>query len=211
MALPYAQEDTAETSAIWPVFGDLMACLFGIFVLFFVWAISFQVDLTASLRAEKEARAETNERLRVLESALSVPISQGQITLEGGTIAIRGSVLFPLNSPGLRPEGEALIAALVEPLMDYLSERDEMIMVSGFTDDLTLGPRAGFKDNWELSTERALTVTRQFVRAGMPEERIFAAGFGANHPVAPNTTSETRALNRRVEISPIPRVRRVEP
>ncbi len=47
-------------------------------------------------------------------------------------------------------------------------------------------------------------MTRALVAAGVPADAIFAAGFGAGHPVAPNDTSENRARNRRVEISPIP-------
>jgi hypothetical protein len=79
-------------------------------------------------------------------------------------------------------------------------------MVSGFTDDTTLRPNGSFADNWEVSAQRSLTVTRELVEAGMPAEWIFAAGFGANHPVAPNDTEEHRAMNRRVEISPVPRL-----
>ncbi len=204
-------DDALETAAIWPIFGDLMACLFGLFVLFFVWAIAFQVDLTKALAIEKSERATESARLRTLEQALSVPLAEGTITLVDGTIGIRGSVLFALNSAQLRPEGMALLERIEEPLRNYLTGRDELIMVSGFTDDLSLGPQAGFKDNWELSSERALTVTRALTASGMPEDHLFAAGFGASHPVAPNTSSESRAKNRRVEISTIPRSRRAEP
>ena len=77
---------------------------------------------------------------------------------------------------------------------------------SGFTDDTVLRANGSFEDNWEVSAQRSLTVTRELVAAGMPAEWIFAAGFGANHPVAPNDTEENRAMNRRVEISPVPRL-----
>ena len=59
--------------------------------------------------------------------------------------------------------------------------------------------------NWELSAQRALTVTRALLAAGVPERSVFSAGFGASNPVAPNDTVENRARNRRVEIAPIPR------
>ena len=68
-------------------------------------------------------------------------------------------------------------------------------MISGFTDDRPItASRQGYKDNWQLSAERALTVTRALVAACVPADAIFAAGFGAGHPVAPNDTSENRAL-----------------
>jgi flagellar motor protein MotB len=68
-----------------------------------------------------------------------------------------------------------------------------------------VNPQKGFKDNWELSAARALTVVRALVAAGVPVDRVFAAGFGETHPVAENTNDDGRAKNRRVEIAPVPR------
>jgi flagellar motor protein MotB len=199
-------DDALEHAAIWPVFGDLMACLFGLFVLFFVWAISFQVDLTRDLQTERATRAAERARLDALERALAGPLAEGRITLTEGRIGIRGSILFELNSADLQPEGVVLLNALATPLKAYLEHHDELIMISGFTDDrpITRSSR-GYADNWELSAQRALTVTRALAAAGVPEATLFAAGFGDGHPVAPNDTGENRAKNRRVEISPIPR------
>lgn len=201
-----AEDDDATHAHIWPVFGDLMACLFGLFVLFFVWAVAFQVDLTKSLEEERATRSAESARLEALERALAGPLADGRITLVDGRIGIRGSVLFALNSAELEPAGAALLAVLSAPLRAYLEHHDELIMVSGFTDarPITQSPQ-GYKDNWELSAQRALTVTRALVAAGVPEGSIFAAGFGASHPVASNDTPEDRAKNRRVEISPIPK------
>lgn len=202
-------EESDLAAPTWAVFGDLMACLFGLFVLFFVWSISFQVDLTKDLEAERAGRAAETARREALERALAGPLLEGRITLVDGRIGIRGSVLFALNSAELEPEGAALLRGLGEPLAAYLAHHDELIMVSGFTDDrpITASPQ-GYKDNWELSTQRALTVTRALASAGVPEAAIFAAGFGHTHPIAPNDTADNRAKNRRVEIAPIPRERR---
>jgi flagellar motor protein MotB len=201
-------DDSAPEAPIWPVFGDLMACLFGLFVLFFVWAIAFQVDLTHDLEKERTERAAESARREALERVLAGPLAEGRITLVDGRIGIRGSVLFALNSAELEPEGASLLAVLGAPLKAYLAEHDELIMISGFTDDRPIVAKGqGYKDNWELSAERALTVTRGLITAGVPEDALFAAGFGAAHPVAPNDTSDNRAKNRRVEISPIPRRR----
>jgi flagellar motor protein MotB len=95
----------------------------------------------------------------------------------------------------------------VPPLEVYLGERDEMLMVSGFTDDKTVvkGPHQRFEDNLELSAQRALTVTRTLVKEGMPRQRVFSAAFGAEQPVASNADEKGRALNRRVEMAPVPR------
>lgn len=206
MASFEGDDETGLSVPVWPAFGDLMACLFGLFVLFFVWMIAFQVDLSRDLDRERAQHAAEAARRQELERALAGPLADGRITLVDGRIGIRGSVLFALNSAELAPEGSALLAGLAAPLRAYLRSHDELIMVSGFTDSLpiTSSPQ-GYKDNWELSTQRALTVTRALVTAGVTDETIFAAGFGESHPVAPNDTAENRARNRRVEICPIPR------
>jgi flagellar motor protein MotB len=202
-------EETLEPAApIWPAFGDLMACLFGLFVLFFVWSVSLEGALLSDLARERETRATETARLEVLEKALAAPLAAGTITIAEGRIGIRGSVLFDLNSADLRDEGAALLRDLATPLRDYLASHNELLMVSGFTDDLPIrGAGSAFRDNWELSAERALTVTRALVDSGLPRDALFAAGFGDAHPVVPNSSAENRAQNRRVEIAPVPRSR----
>lgn len=199
------REAPAEGGHIWLVFGDLMAGLMGLFVLFFLVAIWFQVDLTADLEAEKAARVAEAERAATLEAALAVPLAAGRITLEDGRIGIAGSVLFDLYSAELRPEGAALLGEIAPPLASWLKAEQQMVMIGGFTDDLPIrGDRRRFTDNWQLSTERALTVVRGLVHHGVPPAHLFAAGFGAHHPAVPNLDEPSRARNRRVEIVPVP-------
>jgi flagellar motor protein MotB len=128
------------------------------------------------------------------------------VTLVDGRIGIRGNVLFALNSDQLQPEGRDLLKSLASPLADYLGARDEILMVSGFTDDRQVrdGNRE-FVDNWDLSARRALNVTRTLIAEGLPASSVFAAAFGAEQPVSPNTSEDGRARNRRVEIAPIPK------
>lgn len=213
----FAPEEEDESSApIWPAFGDMMACLFGMFALFFTWAVVLEIGTAQELReeraraaeeraraeAERAARLEESERLAALERALAGPLAAGRITLSEGRIGIRGSVLFDSNSSELRREGASVLEDVAPPLAAYLDAHDALIMVSGFTDDL---PRRGDADNWQLSAERAMTVVRALIAAGLPEDRVFGAGFGETHPVAPNDGEENRARNRRVEIAPVPR------
>ncbi len=98
------------------------------------------------------------------------------------------------------------------PLQVYLGERDEMMMVSGFTDDKPVAEsNRRFEDNLELSAQRALTVTRALIDEGMPSQRVFAAAFGAEQPVAANTSEQGRAKNRRVEMAPVARTAPAKP
>ena len=190
---------------IWAAFGDLMSVLLGVFVLILVGVIGVQLQLSNKLdEAVKQQQAEAQRRM-TLEQALAVPLAAGRVTLVNGRIGIRGSVLFALNSDQLQPEGQDVLKSLAAPLADYLKSRDEILMVSGFTDDRQVrdGNRQ-FADNLELSAERALTVTRALIAAGVPASSVFAAAFGAEQPVSSNADDEGRARNRRVEISPIP-------
>ena len=217
MFAPDEEEDSGLP--VWPAFGDMMACLFGMFALFFTWAVVVEAGTSEELRearahaaeerarveAERAARAAERERLAALERALAGPLAAGRISLTGGRIGIRGSVLFDLSSAELKPEGASVLVDVAPPLAAYLDTHDALIMVSGFTDDL---PRRGGaeRDNWQLSSERAMTVVRALIAAGLPPDRVFGAGFGETHPVAPNDSDENRARNRRVEIAPVPRL-----
>jgi flagellar motor protein MotB len=196
-----------ETAApVWAVFGDLMAGLLGAFVLILAAALGMQLDLSTQLEAEVKRRQAEQQRREALEQALAIPLAQGRVTLNDGRIGISNSVLFAFNSDQLQPEGRRLMKSLAAPLSAYLTARDEILMVSGFTDDRPMRESAQqFADNWELSAQRALTVTRALIEDGVPASAVFAAAFGAEQPVASNADAAGRALNRRVEITPTPR------
>ena len=195
-----------EKPPVWAVFGDLMAGLVGIFVLFLVLALGFQIDLAETLQRERKVKEENATRLSLLEAALARPLAEGRITLTNGKIGISGNILFGLNSSQLQPQGIELIREIVEPIQAYMAGRDELVMVSGFTDDLMIhNDNLQFQDNWELSSKRALTVVRELIKHGLAQEEVFGASFGEGQPVAPNTSENSRSKNRRVEIAPVTR------
>ncbi len=198
-----------QTAPVWAVFGDLMSGLLGAFVLLLVGLLIVQLELATHLEDEVKKRQAEEQRRITLEKALAVPLASGRITLNNGRIGISGRVLFSLNSDQLEPNGRQLLNSLVQPLRSYLTSRDEMLMVSGFTDDRSIRPGSGhFADNWELSAQRALTVTRTLIGEGMPASMVFAAAFGAEQPLAPNSDEKGRAENRRVEMAPVPKAAR---
>jgi flagellar motor protein MotB len=194
------------TAPVWAVFGDLMAGLLGAFVLMLVFVLGVQLELSTQLDAEVRKRQAEEQRRLALERALAIPLASGRVTLNNGRIGISGSVLFAQSSDQLQPEGRQLLDSLAAPLAAYLKARDEMLMVSGFTDDRQLrdGNRL-FADNLELSAQRALTVTRTLIAAGVPSSAVFAAAFGPEQPVASNADAKGRAQNRRVEMAPVPK------
>jgi flagellar motor protein MotB len=200
-------QSLTQDTPVWAIFGDLMAGLVGVFVLLLVWTLGIQVELAQSLEQEIQKRQAEEQRRMALEQALADPLSNGRITLRDGKIGISGSVLFSTNSAELQKEGRDLLQTLVAPLQVYLDERDEMLMVSGFTDNRPIQKgNLHFRDNWQLSSERALTVTRSLIEEGMPAALVFAAAFGAQQPVVENTDNASRANHRRVEMAPVPKV-----
>jgi flagellar motor protein MotB len=191
---------------VWAVFGDLMAGLLGAFVLILVCALGMQMELVTRLQAELRQGQLEAQRLQALEKALAGPLAAGRVTLDNGRIGISGSLLFAVNSAELQPEGRQLLRSLTAPLTAYLQGRDEILMVSGFTDDRQVreGNRR-FADNWELSAQRALTVTRALIEEGIPSGSVFAAAFGSEQAVASNADADGRSRNRRVEMAPAAR------
>lgn len=201
-----------HAAPVWAVFGDLMSGLLGAFVLILVGVLGVQLELVSTLEAEIHKRQQEEQRRQALEKALAGPLASGRVTLDNGKIGISGSVLFALNSDQLQPEGRQLLQTLAGPLAAYLGTRNEMLMVSGFTDDMPVrGSNHQFADNWELSAQRALTVTRALIETGVPADAIFAAAFGAQQPVASNDNPQGRARNRRVEMAPVPRSAPAQP
>jgi flagellar motor protein MotB len=183
-----------------------MSGLLGAFVLLLVGVIGVQLELATHLEAEVKKRQMEEQRRITLEKALAIPLATGRITLNNGRIGISGRVLFALNSDQLQPDGRQLLKSLVSPLQAYLTARDELLMVSGFTDDRSIREgNSRFADNWELSAQRALTVTRTLIDEGMPSSMVFAAAFGSEQPMTPNVNEAARAQNRRVEMATVPK------
>ncbi|MGH8054701.1 MAG: OmpA family protein [Stenotrophomonas sp.] len=198
--------DAESTATTWAAFGDLMSVLLGAFVLILASVIGIQLLLHNRLDEEVKQRQEQTAKLKTLEQALAAPLAAGRVTVINGRIGISGSVLFALNSDQLQPEGRELLQSIAGPLREYLHAREEILMVSGFTDNQPVRvANARFADNLELSAARALTVTRTLIADGMPASSVFAAAFGAEQPVSSNDDEAGRAKNRRVEIAPIPR------
>ena len=198
--------DVESTAPTWISFADLMTGLLGAFVLLLVGVMAAQLDMASKLEDEVHKRQVEEQKRLSLEQALAIPLASGRITLNNGRIGISGKLLFELNSDKLEPEGRKLLKSLVVPLRSYLQTRNEMLMVSGFTDDQSIKSRnRQFEDNWELSAQRALTVTRTLIEEGMPASMLFAAAFGQEQALVPNTSEQARAQNRRVEMAPVPK------
>jgi chemotaxis protein MotB len=111
-------------------------------------------------------------------------------------------LLFESGSAVPRPQSLPLLKDVAQLLS--ATQADHNLIISGNTDTQPVNS-GQFRDNLELSTERALSIFRTFATDGISPLRMTAAGRGAYAPIAPNTTDGGRSLNRRVEIL-VPRV-----
>ena len=113
------------------------------------------------------------------------------------TVTLPNAILF---SPGKASLKKATVAEL-DHVFSVLQQRyrNREIDVVGHTDSDPI-KKSKWKDNWQLSAERALTVLRYMAKRGIKPERIRAVAAGAGRSIASNSTSSGKARNRRVEI-----------
>lgn len=114
------------------------------------------------------------------------------------TLKLPSDTLFDLGSAELKmgPGTEVL-----DRLALKVKNEGIYLRVEGHTDNQPLRNNAFFKNNWELSAARAISVVQYLELAGVPSSHIVATGYADTRPVGPNSTSAGRAANRRVAIT----------
>ncbi|EEX09915.1 OmpA/MotB domain protein [Ruegeria lacuscaerulensis ITI-1157] len=130
---------------------------------------------------------------------------QEGVRIEGDRFVFSSEVLFDPGSAVLSDEGKREIAKVAEILRSVAAEippeLNWVIRVDGHTDNIPVSGAGRYRDNWELSQGRALSVVRYMVEElGIPPNRLAANGFGEFQPVDTADTPEARAKNRRIEL-----------
>ena len=130
---------------------------------------------------------------------------QDRVRIEGDRFVFSSEVLFQPGQAELSGQGRdeiANIAGILSEIADDIPEGiDWVIRVDGHTDNLPLGGNGRYRDNWELSQGRALSVVRFMSESlGIPPNRLAANGFGEYQPINRADTAEARAQNRRIEL-----------
>ncbi|CAN7273798.1 peptidoglycan -binding protein [Phyllobacterium sp. LjRoot231] len=126
------------------------------------------------------------------------------IRIVGDRFVFQSEVLFPSGTAILNPAGseemKKLAAALIDLQKEIPDDINWVLRVDGHTDDVALSGTGQFKDNWELSSARAISVVKFLIANGVPANRLVAAGFGEFQPLEPGDAPEVRARNRRIEL-----------
>ncbi|MBC8468353.1 MAG: OmpA family protein, partial [Planctomycetes bacterium] len=123
---------------------------------------------------------------------VSLDPSKGTIT-----VTLDNAILFDSGKAELKRATSTELDHIYSVLRDKYSSKQ--IDVVGHTDTDPI-KKSKWKDNWELSAQRALSVVRYLVKKGISEEKIQATGRGQSQPIASNSSSSGKAKNRRVEI-----------
>ena len=146
-----------------------------------------------------------NQQLQQQNSALSAQVAadKAQICRLQGAIkyTAESDLLFPSGGWQMSDRGKQIIATMAAKLAPTQQNK---ILVSGYTDNAPVGralQREGITSNEILSQKRAENVMEFIISQGVKPELISAKGFGEADPVAPNSTPQGRAKNRRVELS----------
>ena len=127
------------------------------------------------------------------------------IKIVGDRFVFSSEVLFDVGKADLSLPGRLEIQKVAVILNQIVEEIPKnlnwIIRVDGHTDNTSMVSGAEFKDNWELSQARALSVVRFMISdLGLPKTRLAATGFGEFQPVSSGSSPEDLAQNRRIEI-----------
>ncbi len=118
------------------------------------------------------------------------------VTDKGIAIRISDPVGFAVGSDKIQKKFNKVLIDLLQVIQE-IPERD--IRVEGHTDNTPIRS-SRFPSNWELSAARALSVVKLFYSKGENPVKLSAVGYGEFRPIAPNTSSQNKRKNRRIEI-----------
>ena len=127
-----------------------------------------------------------------------------EIRVVGDRFVFQSEVLFSLGSEELGVEGQLemqkLAATLMEIEKSLPTDIDWILQIEGHTDSLPVKKGQTYRDNWELSTKRALSVLRYLIKQGIDPNRLSASGYGSFQPIDKKNTKSARMKNRRIEM-----------
>lgn len=183
---------------------------------------SIQEALEASEALNKDQKAQISALGNRLNAALATKVqelskyrseffgelrkvlgNQSGIRIVGDRFVFQSEVLFNSGEAKLEPAGRAQLQRLAKTLRAISAKIpakiDWILRVDGHTDNIPIST-AKFPSNWELSTQRAISVVKELIKEGIPAERLAATGFGEFQPLDKNNDEIARRRNRRIEL-----------
>jgi chemotaxis protein MotB len=164
-----------------------------------------QMDELKKKQEAAEARAKQFDELKAKLKAM-VDAGKLKVEIRDGLMLVKlaDNILFDPGKTDLKKEGKDAVVEVAKVLADL---KDRKFQVAGHTDNAALGRGSKYKDNWALSTARAVEVVNYMIaNGGMPANRLSAAGYADQMPVASNDSDDGRKQNRRIEIVLVPNI-----
>lgn len=154
-------------------------------------------------KLSSKTRQDLEENLRdeIGKGEMSVSQDEGRVIIN-----IYDRITFDSNNVDLKRSGYSALNKVISVLNKY---RDRKVYIEGNTDNVPV--RGGkYRDNWELSTHRALSVLRYVLgKTTLPEKNFVAVGNGEFNPLKPNSTESNKSMNRRVDIVLLPNLKTI--
>ncbi|MCF7873859.1 MAG: OmpA family protein [Candidatus Omnitrophica bacterium] len=161
------------------------------------------IEKIQTLKKELESLKHARE---VLKKRLATELQDQQVRLEmaekGLVITFVAEVLFNSGKAKIKQDSKEMLDKVARILKEEVPGNE--IGVEGHTDNIPI-KHSGWDSNWELSTQRALSVLYYLESKGVNSKKLSARGYGPYRPVASNDTEKGRQLNRRVEIVVLPK------
>jgi chemotaxis protein MotB len=126
------------------------------------------------------------------------------IRIVGDRFVFQSEVFFDTGKATLdKPEGRTELDGLAGALLDLEKkipgEIPWVLRVDGHTDVRPINSPL-YKNNWELSAARAISVVQYLIAKGVSPQHLVAAGFGEFQPIETEKTEEAFTRNRRIEL-----------
>ena len=157
--------------------------------------VESQDETSEVVNRVQQAAGDANEMMEQTQGT-TITVEEAQ---EGFVIKLPATLLFKAGSATIENEDALLFLKRIALIIEELPN-EMQISVQGHTDDTGPGRDTPYKDNWELSSARAISVLHELLLDGVAPQRISAAGYGEHQPVATNATNSGREKNRRVEL-----------
>ena len=157
--------------------------------------IDSQDETSESVNRIQQAVDDANEMMEK-GNGPAITLEEAQ---EGFVIELPAALLFKSGSATIENEDALLFLKRVALIIEELPN-DVEVSVQGHTDNGGPGAKSPFKDNWELSSARAISVLQELLLDGVKPNRVSAAGYAEFKPLATNATKSGREKNRRVEL-----------
>ena len=125
------------------------------------------------------------------------------IRVVGDRFVFQSEVLFPSGSAELTAEGRKTLTTFARTLLEIAGKIPAdvpwVLRVDGHTDRVPISS-ARYPSNWELSADRAMSVTKYLLAQGVAPTRLAAAGFAEFQPLDDGRGPAANARNRRIEM-----------